>query len=809
MKKKRILSIGLCALMIACAQPVWAEEAQSSETEMEEVQISEAEAEEPQIPDAEAEETETPAVQAEEASAVAQSLVVSPSADITVGETVTLEGTAATEGEPEAVYRYIYYDGITWREISSSYTPAPVEWTPGAAGDYLVSFQVQYDGQETNAFQNVHVNEKEPAYMRLNGVDTEVLASGGVQITPRYETNLSEEDVSFTYLLYDLSQQIWYTIQADTGDSCVWTPSKGGDYWIHVITKDASGKELTSTIGYHVAGAAVTGISMDRDGRQHWATTVTLTGSVSNPLGQHLVYEYLVYDGKVWKILDRSEVLKSISYQAEAPGDYLLCFQAYDESGAVIGQSFMGYIAEPSTITLGAIQTKAVKEKEVHVSVSAETTGTGLEYRWMYYDLEKQVWGIIQNWSDKAEAVWLPEKFGTYWIHVEARTEDGAASQATIGYQLQPFHTELTNLQVYTPDYATYYIMQNVESNDPNLKYLYQIYDLQTKTWSVLGTGHNTYWQPKSSGNYWIHAVITGSDGQKYENTIGYGIQGYKINRFGFSGNLKAGEAAVLSVSGSKFLNENYTFTYVQWNGSGWDSVYTGSTPKDFVWTPAAEGYYAFACNVTNEKGYLVDQATLQITPSNFYKNGWYYENGYKFYYIDNVKQLDLDGILPKQSSYLAKVNRTTCTVTIYAKDGSNGYIIPVKRFACSVGRPGEETPAGTFHTLAKYRWHELIGPSYGQYCTRIVGGILFHSVAGSNMTSYNLNPVEYNKLGSPASAGCVRLCVRDAKWIYDNCPLGMQVEIYDSPDPGPLGQGPIIRITDPNQNWDPTDPNI
>ena len=112
MKKKRILSIGLCALMIACAQPVWAEEAQVSETEMEETQVSEtekeeaqvseAEAEEPQIPDAEAEETETPAVQAEEASAVAQSLVVSPSADITVGETVTLEGTAATEGEPEA-----------------------------------------------------------------------------------------------------------------------------------------------------------------------------------------------------------------------------------------------------------------------------------------------------------------------------------------------------------------------------------------------------------------------------------------------------------------------------------------------------------------------------------------------------------------------------------------------------------------------------------------------------------------------------------------------------------------------------------
>ena len=76
-------------------------------------------------------------------------------------------------------------------------------------------------------------------------------------------------------------------------------------------------------------------------------------------------------------------------------------------------------------------------------------------------------------------------------------------------------------------------------------------------------------------------------------------------------------------------------------------------------------------------------------------------------------------------------------------------------------------------------------------------------------MTSYNLDPNAYNMLGSPASHGCVRLCVRDAKWIYDNCALGMQVDIYDSPDPGPLGQGPIVRITNPNQNWDPTDPNV
>ena len=157
---------------------------------------------------------------------------------------------------------------------------------------------------------------------------------------------------------------------------------------------------------------------------------------------------------------------------------------------------------------------------------------------------------------------------------------------------------------------------------------------------------------------------------------------------------------------------------------------------------------------------------------------------------------------MPKQSSYYIKVNRKQCTVTVYAKDGANGYIIPVKRFACSVGLPSTPTPIGTFYTPAKYRWHVLMGPSYGQYCTRITGSILFHSVAGRNMTSYNLNARDYNKLGQPASHGCVRLNVRDAKWIYDYCPLKTKVTIYDSSNPGPLGKPATIKIP-AGQTWD------
>ena len=240
-------------------------------------------------------------------------------------------------------------------------------------------------------------------------------------------------------------------------------------------------------------------------------------------------------------------------------------------------------------------------------------------------------------------------------------------------------------------------------------------------------------------------------------------------------------------------------------NWKEWGVIKEFSGASSINWIPANTGTYTIIMDVRMNG--ITQSKNIRVEVSDK-KNGWYYEGGYKFYYKNGVKQLDLDGILPKQSSYYIKVNRKTCSVTVYAKDGKNGYIIPVKRFACSVGLPSTPTPTGTYYTPARYRWHTLMGPSYGQYCTRITGSILFHSVAGRNMTSYNLNAKDYNKLGQPASHGCVRLNVRDAKWIYDNCPLKTKVTIYDSSDPGPLGKPATIKIP-AGQTWDPTDPNV
>ena len=160
---------------------------------------------------------------------------------------------------------------------------------------------------------------------------------------------------------------------------------------------------------------------------------------------------------------------------------------------------------------------------------------------------------------------------------------------------------------------------------------------------------------------------------------------------------------------------------------------------------------------------------------------------------------------------YYIEVNCTAQVVTVYKKDENDNYTIPVRSMICSTGR---STPSSGIYKLPGRRsvWRALYGGVYGHYVTNIVGAILFHSVP---YTTYGDNSSleywEYDKLGTDASMGCVRLTVRDAKWIYENCGAGTQVEFYNDSNPGPLGKPSAKKISsypDELRNWDPTDPD-
>ena len=159
-----------------------------------------------------------------------------------------------------------------------------------------------------------------------------------------------------------------------------------------------------------------------------------------------------------------------------------------------------------------------------------------------------------------------------------------------------------------------------------------------------------------------------------------------------------------------------------------------------------------------------------------------------------------------------------TQTVVAYEADKNGNYDAskPVRKMICSTGSSGP-TPNGTFKISQKIRYHRLEG-ARGQYCSRFNGGILFHSVpileSASTVDQGKklMNLTSYAKLGRAASHGCVRLLVKDAKWIYDNCKIGTRVIVTSSKSPVGTGSKPAIIRKAPyssgNYGWDPTDPD-
>lgn len=113
-----------------------------------------------------------------------------------------------------------------------------------------------------------------------------------------------------------------------------------------------------------------------------------------------------------------------------------------------------------------------------------------------------------------------------------------------------------------------------------------------------------------------------------------------------------------------------------------------------------------------------------------------------------------------------------THTVTIYKGDKE------VRHMLASGGRSECPTPLGYFYT--QDRGPSFWSPRFGEgatYWVRLVGQYLVHSVPRDSR--WKVKEEEQEKLGGPASHGCVRLDEEDAKWFYENIPGGTLVIIH------------------------------
>lgn len=143
----------------------------------------------------------------------------------------------------------------------------------------------------------------------------------------------------------------------------------------------------------------------------------------------------------------------------------------------------------------------------------------------------------------------------------------------------------------------------------------------------------------------------------------------------------------------------------------------------------------------------------------------------------DTVSEDEYSAIEPVKnlspSQYIIDVSVTDQMARIYDDNKL------VKEMTTSTGK-NNSTPLGSFTIQNRGEW--FFSDKYQEGAMWWVsfkdfGTYLFHSLPMDN--ERNIIPAEEEKLGTPASHGCIRLGPDNAKWIYDNIPEGAQVKIH------------------------------
>ena len=191
---------------------------------------------------------------------------------------------------------------------------------------------------------------------------------------------------------------------------------------------------------------------------------------------------------------------------------------------------------------------------------------------------------------------------------------------------------------------------------------------------------------------------------------------------------------------------------------------------------------------------------------------GWPKISGYRYYFSSKgVLDEDVRNRSDVHGPYKLIVSLSECTVIVLAKGNDGVYDIPAVKFVCSPGKDSTPTPTGTFTAYSTTRWQALMGPSWGQYGVHVVDGIYFHSIPCGQANVYNVPYYDYYSLGTKASHGCIRLLVRDEKWIYDHAKNGIEVTVTKSTKKSVvsyLTKPKVPKLQQRNGlSWDPTDP--
>lgn len=272
-----------------------------------------------------------------------------------------------------------------------------------------------------------------------------------------------------------------------------------------------------------------------------------------------------------------------------------------------------------------SIQALYIIDKGSYLNMGAvyDSDDPNIKFQWLYYDVAEQSWNMISGTSSDNWTSWKPKKAGDYWITAQAIDSTGFITTYIYTYRWNGIITKLSG--IYVLENQGHYDMGVVyESNDPDIKFQWKIYNVEKKQWSILQdktTGNWTSWEPVEAGNYWLRAESIDCFGHMESYTLPYYFQGVttELQGIGIIERKNSIDVGVAYKSNDRKLK--FRWLYYDVAEKTWNMISDWSTGNWSTWKPQREGEYYIRVEAQTYNGAIQADSCIYSLESAKIKN--------------------------------------------------------------------------------------------------------------------------------------------------------------------------------------------
>ena len=310
-------------------------------------------------------------------------------------------------------------------------------------------------------------------------------------------------------------------------------------------------------------------------------------------------YRYLYYDfaTQCWGVISEWTTESKVEWQPKE-GNYWVQVAAVDSNGNgttktvsyAANRNYTGYYLDLNGMCY------IMRDNGIDVGVAYDSNASDVKFRWQAYNLDKQQWSMVADWTGSNWVTWKPEQ-GNFWLYAEAMTPDGETKNTIMCFASQKdyaHHTLNLNGMCYNIYEDRIDVGIAYDSDDSNVTFKWEAYNLDKQEWNLVAdwTGSNwVSWYP-DKGNYWMHVTARTSDGVTKEYTICFNAaRNYNHKYITINGICSVNDKAAINLGVSYNTNDTspafrwqiYDLststwsTLTDWTGSNWVSWYPGS----------------------------------------------------------------------------------------------------------------------------------------------------------------------------------------------------------------------------------------